>query len=335
LSSSRLRWIPAALVLLLVVVGIAAALAWRWYEHALPMESDRVEVRIAPGSSARSVARQLRAAGVRVNEELFIAVARATDATSRLRAGRYEITRGMSVHDLVDKLSRGEVLRERLTIVEGWTVRDLRAALSAHPDLRQDSARLSLPELLKAVGASEKHAEGLFAPDTYLFDPGSSDLDLLRSAYRAQAARLAEAWARRDTDSPLRSPYEALILASIVEKETGQASERGLIAGVFVNRLRKGMLLQTDPTVIYGLGEKFDGNLRKRDLLADGPYNSYTRAGLPPTPIALPGRAALLAATHPTATRALYFVARGDGTSSFSETLTEHNRAVAKYQLGR
>ena len=250
-----------------------------------------------------------------------------------MRAGRYEIARGISHEGLLDKLRRGEVLREKLTIVEGWTVRDLRAALAAHADLRQDSARMSTAELLKAVGASESHPEGLFAPDTYVFDPGSSDLDLLRNAYRAQASRLAEAWARRDPAVPLKTPYEALILASIVEKETGQASERGLVAGVFVNRLRRSMLLQTDPTVIYGLGEKFDGNLRKRDLLADGPYNTYTRAGLPPTPIALPGRAALQATLNPQTTRALYFVARGDGTSAFSETLSEHNRAVARYQL--
>jgi len=332
LSSSRLRWVAAAIILLLLL-AIAAVVAWRWYEHALPMSADRVEVRIAPGSSARSIARQLSAAGVPVNEELFVAVARATDATSSLRAGRYEITRGMSVHQLVDKLRRGEVLRERLTIVEGWTFRDLRAALSATAELRQVSEKLTDAEILKAVGAQEAHPEGLFAPDTYVFDPGSSDLDLLRTAYRKQSARLSEAWEQRSADTPLRSPYEALILASIVEKETGKASERGLVAGVFVNRLRKSMLLQTDPTVIYGLGEKFDGNLRKRDLLADGPYNTYTRAGLPPTPIALPGSAALQAAVNPQATKALYFVARGDGTSSFSETLSEHNRAVIKYQI--
>jgi UPF0755 protein len=225
------------------------------------------------------------------------------------------------------------VLRERLTIVEGWTFRELRAALGAAADLRQDSARLTDAELLRAIGATESHPEGLFAPDTYLFDPGSSDLDLLRSAYRAQLAQVAQAWEKRAADAPLKSPYELLILASIVEKETGQADERALVAAVFVNRLKIGMRLQTDPTVIYGLGEKFDGNLRKRDLLADGPYNSYTRAGLPPTPIALPGRASLLAAVTPAPSRALYFVARGDGTSQFSETLTEHNRAVAKYQL--
>ena len=330
LLSSRL-WRLAAL--LLVALAIVAGLLVLTFRQPLDMTQDRVELRIAAGASARGIARQARAAGISVNEHLFIAAARLTDATGHLRAGRYEIARGISLEGLLDKLRRGEVLREKLTIVEGWTVRDLRAALAAHADLRQDSARMSTAELLKAVGASESHPEGLFAPDTYVFDPGSSDLDLLRNAYRAQASRLAEAWARRDPAGPLKTPYEALILASIVEKETGQASERGLVAGVFVNRLRRSMLLQTDPTVIYGLGEKFDGNLRKRDLLADGPYNTYTRAGLPPTPIALPGRAALQATLNPQTTRALYFVARGDGTSAFSETLSEHNRAVARYQL--
>ena len=330
LLSSRF-WRLAAL--LLVALAIVAGLLVFTFRQPLDMTQDRVELRVAAGASARGIARQARAAGISVNEHLFIAAARLTDATGHLRAGRYEIARGISHEGLLDKLRRGEVLREKLTIVEGWTVRDLRAALAAHADLRQDSARMSTAELLKAVGASESHPEGLFAPDTYVFDPGSSDLDLLRNAYRAQASRLAEAWAQRDPAVPLKTPYEALILASIVEKETGQASERGLVAGVFVNRLRRSMLLQTDPTVIYGLGEKFDGNLRKRDLLADGPYNTYTRAGLPPTPIALPGRAALQATLNPQTTRALYFVARGDGTSAFSETLSEHNRAVARYQL--
>ena len=330
LLSSRL-WRLAAL--LLVTLAVVAGLLVFTFRQPLEMTQDRVELRVAAGASARGIARQARAAGISVNEHLFIAAARLTDATGHLRAGRYEISRGISLEGLLEKLRRGEVLREKLTIVEGWTVRDLRAALAANADLRQDSARMSTAELLKAVGASETHPEGLFAPDTYVFDPGSSDLDLLRNAYRAQASRLAEAWAQRDPAVPLKTPYEALILASIVEKETGQASERGLVAGVFVNRLRRSMLLQTDPTVIYGLGEKFDGNLRKRDLLADGPYNTYTRAGLPPTPIALPGRAALQATLNPPATRALYFVARGDGTSAFSETLSEHNRAVARYQL--
>jgi UPF0755 protein len=327
-----LRWLSAA-ILLLLVVAIAATMLWRWYEHALPMTAERIEVRIAPGSSARAIARQLRAAGVAVNEDLFVATARATEATQALRAGRYEFTRGMSVHEVIDKLRRGEVMRERLTIVEGWTVRELRAALAATADLKQDSAKLGDAELLRAIGATESHPEGLFAPDTYLFDPGSSDLDLLRSAYRAQQAQLAQAWDKRGADLPLKSPYELLILASIVEKETGQSDDRPQVAAVFVNRLRIGMRLQTDPTIIYGLGDKFDGNLRKRDLLADGPYNSYTRAGLPPTPISLPGRAALQAVVNPAPSRALYFVARGDGTSQFSETLADHNRAVARYQL--
>jgi UPF0755 protein len=188
--------------------------------------------------------------------------------------------------------------------------------------------------LLQAIGAAESHPEGLFSPETYLYDPGSSDLDIWRQAYRSQLAVLQQAWDARDPTLPYKSPYEALIMASIVEKETGQASERPLVAGVFVNRLRRGMLLQTDPTVIYGLGERFDGNLRKRDILTDGPYNSYTRPGLPPTPIALPGRASIEAALRPATTDALYFVARGDGSSHFSRSLEEHNRAVDKYQRG-
>jgi len=214
-SSSRLRWISGVIVLLLLAGTVAVVVAWRWYDHALPMTVDRTEVRIAPGTSARGVARQLRESGIGVNEDLFVAVARATEATSSLRAGRYEIKRGMTMHQLIDKLRRGEVLRERLTVVEGWTFRDLRAALSAQPDLRQDSAKLSDLDILKAIGASESHPEGLFAPDTYLFDPGSSDIDLLRSAYRAQTERLQQAWARRDATLPLKTPYDALRASAV------------------------------------------------------------------------------------------------------------------------
>ncbi len=333
-GASALRVLVILLLLAVLAAGAAGIVAWRWYENVIPMAADRIEVHIAPGSSARAVARQLRAAGVMVNETGFVAVARATDATARLRAGRYAIERGMTVHALVDKLKRGEVLRERITIVEGWTFRELRAALAEAEDLKQDAAKLDDAALLKAIGASERHPEGLFAPDTYVYDPGSSDLDLYRQAYKLQQARLQAAWDARAADLPYKSPYDALIMASIVEKETGQGAERAQIAGVFVNRLKKGMLLQTDPTVIYGVGPKFDGNLRKRDLERDTPYNTYTRAGLPPTPIALPGRAAVEAALQPANTRALYFVARGDGTSHFSESLDEHNRAVVKYQLG-
>jgi UPF0755 protein len=333
-SQAGVSLLVSLLVLVLLSAAVAALVAWRWYENAIPMSADRVEVHVTPGSSARAIARQLRAAGVMVNETGFVAVARATDATSRLRAGRYVIERGMTVHELVDKLKRGDVLRERITIVEGWTFRELRAALAAAADLKQEAAKLDEAALLKAIGASERYAEGLFAPDTYVYDPGSSDLDLYRQAYRLQQSRLQGAWDARAAELPYKSPYDALIMASIIEKETGQGGERAKIAGVFVNRLRKGMLLQTDPTVIYGIGPKFDGNLRKRDLERDTPYNTYTRAGLPPTPIALPGRAAIEAALQPATTRAMFFVARGDGSSHFSETLYEHNRAVVKYQLG-
>jgi UPF0755 protein len=332
-ARQRGRILIFAVVLLLVAAGATAA-GWHLYQRPLPLAGERVEISVAPGASARAIAQTLRAQGVGVNAELFVAVARLTDVTRSLRAGRYEITRGMRLADLIERLRRGETLKERLTIVEGWTFREMRSALAAQPLLRNDSAQLSDAQLLAAVGAAEPHPEGLFAPDTYLFDAGSSDLDVFRQAYRAQQARLARAWEARAADLPLKSPYEALILASIVEKETGQAAERARIAGVFVNRLRIGMLLQTDPAVIYGLGEKFDGNLRKRDLTTDTPYNTYTRGGLPPTPIALPGLASIQAALNPESTRALYFVARGDGSSQFSESLSEHNRAVVKYQLG-
>lgn len=331
--SQQGRLLPVVVALLLLAVLGAAAL-WHLYQRPLALREERVEIVVPAGASARSIAQAMREAGVDVNANLFAAAARLNDVAQRLRAGRYEITRGMRIADVIDRLVRGETLKEKLTIVEGWTFREMRAALAAHPMVRRDSVKMTDAQLLAAVGAGEPNAEGLFAPDTYLFDAGSSDLDILRQAYRAQQLRLARAWEGRASDLPLKSPYEALILASIVEKETGQPAERGRIAGVFVNRLRTGMLLQTDPTVIYGIGEKFDGNLRKRDLATDTPYNTYTRAGLPPTPIALPGQASIEAALKPEPTRALYFVARGDGSSQFSESLAEHNRAVAKYQLG-
>jgi UPF0755 protein len=337
-KSSRTRALTLAAVVVFAL-GAAAALGARWYvnERSLPMRpvsADAIEFRVKQGTSARGVAQAARAAGIEVNELAFAALARATDTAQALRAGRYSIARGTTMAQLMAKLQAGEVLRERLTIVEGITFVEMRAVLAAAADLRQDSANMTPAQLLQAIGASESHPEGLFAPDTYLYDPGSSDLDVWRRAHRAQMATLQAAWESRAADLPYRSPHEALIMASIIEKETGQASERPMIGGVFVNRLKRGMLLQTDPTVIYGLGERFDGNLRKRDLVTDGPYNSYTRAGLPPTPIALPGRAAIDAALKPAATEALYFVARGDGTSQFSASLDAHNRAVDKFQRG-
>ena len=333
-KSWRKRALTLAAVLVLALV--AATYAGRWYvvERPLPMRDDRAEFRVKPGASARGVALAVREAGVDVNALAFEALSRTTGVSQSLRAGRYTIERGTTLVQLIAKLRAGDVTLERLTIVEGTTFREMRALLAATSELRQDSRDMTPAQLLQAVGASETHPEGLFAPDTYLYDPGSSDLEIWRRAYRAQMNALQEAWNSRASGLPYASPYEALIMASIVEKETGQPSERGPIAGVFVNRLKRGMLLQTDPTVIYGLGERFDGNLRKRDLVTDTPYNSYTRSGLPPTPIALPGRAAIGAATNPDRTDALYFVARGDGTSQFSTTLEAHNRAVDKYQRG-
>jgi UPF0755 protein len=328
----------AILWIALVLLGLAAAtvLGARWYvlQRPLPMTSDRVEFRVPAGAGVRSIAQIAQSAGVGVQPDAMVAAARITGTASNLRAGRYAVERGITLAGLLAKLKTGDVLREKLTVVEGISYRELRALLASAAELKQEAANLSAAELLKAVGATEPHPEGLFAPDTYVYDPGTSDLELLRLAYRRQMKLLQEAWDARAPDLPYKTPYEALIMASIVEKETGQAAERDQIAGVFVNRLRLGMLLQTDPTVIYGLGEKFDGNLRKRDLVTDTPYNSYTRAGLPPTPISLPGRASIEAALKPAKTNALYFVSRGDGTSHFSSTLGEHNRAVDKYQRG-
>ncbi len=334
-KTSRTRaWAVVAVLALACAAGAFTLGRWYVYSRPLPMSADRIEFRVKPGASVRGIAQSAQAAGLDVNEFAFAAFARATESAQSLRAGRYAIERGTTLAGLLSKLRAGDVIHERLTIVEGTTFRELRAQLAGNADLRQDSAKFTVPQLLQAIGASETHPEGLFAPETYLYDPGSSDLDIWRQAYKAQMALLQQAWEARDRELPYKSPYEALIMASIIEKETGQATERPLIAAVFVNRLRRGMLLQTDPTVIYGLGERFDGNLRKRDLVTDGPYNSYTRAGLPPTPIALPGRASIEAALRPAATDALYFVARGDGSSHFSSSLDEHNRAVDKFQRG-
>ena len=252
----------------------------------------------------------------------------------RIRAGSYEIDAGTTPRGLLAKMVQGDETLERVRFIEGWTLRQVRAALTKAPHLKPATAQLSDAQLMAALGSPQLPAEGRFFPDTYVYSRGVSDLTVLRRAHQALQRRLAETWAERAPESPLKTPDELLTLASIVEKETGLPADRGLVAGVFINRLKVGMPLQTDPTVIYGLGAAFDGNLRKRDLLADGPYNTYTRGGLPPTPIALPGMASLRAAVRPQPTRALFFVARGDGSSVFSETLAEHNRAVNKYQRG-
>jgi UPF0755 protein len=253
----------------------------------------------------------------------------------QIKAGSYEIGQGVTPLSLLRKLVRGEEAQRAVTLVEGLTFRQLRQTLLTADQLKPDTKDLSDSALMEKLGRPGLHPEGRFFPDTYSYAKGSSDLALLKRALRVMDQRLDAAWQQRAAGLPLKTPEEALILASIVEKETGRPSDRPMISGVFNNRLRIGMMLQTDPTVIYGLGDKFDGNLRKRDLLADTPWNTYTRAGLPPTPIAMPGKAALLAAVQPAQTKALYFVAKGDGTSHFSASLEEHNRAVNKFQLGK
>lgn len=304
-----------------------------WYALSpVTLRADPADFSIKPGSSLTSATRQIVEAGVELNAWQFNLLGRLLGKAGTIKAGSYEVGRGITPLALLDKLSAGEVTQAELVFIEGWTFRQMRAALDADTDVRHDSAALSDAEIMARIGAAGRSPEGLFFPDTYLFGAGASDLDILRRAHKAMDRQLQAAWQRRAPDLPYRNPYEALIMASVIEKETGQETDRALIGGVFVNRLRIGMALQTDPTVIYGLGEKFDGNLRRKDLLADTPHNTYTRTGLPPTPIAMPGQASLAAALNPAKTTALYFVARGDGSSEFSRTLAEHERAVTKYQ---
>lgn len=321
-------------------LSVCAAGGWLVWQAvtAVPLELNPrgvVDFDIRPGLGLKGAAHEMARAGVGIEPWQFALLGRLAGRDRSIQAGSYEVGPGVTPWQLLEKLTAGDVTQTALVVVEGRTFRELRAQIDAHPDLRHDAAGLTDAEILHRIGATESHPEGLFFPDTYLFARQSSDLILYRRAYDAMARRLAAAWEKRDPSAPYKNIGEALIMASIVEKETGRAEDRGKVASVFVNRLRKGMPLQTDPTVIYGMGEKFDGNLRKRDLETDTPWNTYTRAGLPPTPIALPGMASLEAALNPPPSDFLYFVARGDGSSVFSRSLEEHNRAVAKYQLGR
>ena len=325
-------WIKRIFLLALCLTLLAVA-GLGWYAFSpLKLRSDPAEFSIKPGSSLKSATRQIAESGIELSAWQFNLLGRLLGKASTIKAGSYEAGSGITPLALLDKLTAGDVTQTDVVFIEGWTFRQLRAALNSDPGVRHDSAALSNAEIMSRLGAPERSPEGLFFPDTYVFGRGTSDLDILRRAYAAMDRQLQTAWELRAPDLPYRSPYEALIMASVIEKETGQSTDRALIGGVFVNRLRIGMMLQTDPSVIYGLGEEFDGNLRKKDLRADTPHNTYTRAGLPPTPIAMPGLAALQAALNPAKTTALYFVARGDGSSEFSRTLAEHERAVTKYQ---
>ncbi|QJR11121.1 Endolytic murein transglycosylase [Usitatibacter rugosus] len=324
-------------LILLVLASLLGAAAWLalFASKALQPPVPGYEFHVRPGASLRGVSRRLSDEGLLPDANSFWILARILGKDRAMQAGTYRLDAPMTPIELLDKLNRGDVVNVDIAFIEGTTVRQWLAALALQPRLKQTLPGKSKDEVRAAAGLPEGSLEGWLFPDTYRFDPGTADADVLKRAHAAMKKRLAEAWQARDPDVPLANPYEALILASIVEKETGAAAERPLVASVFVNRLRKGMRLQTDPTVIYGMGATFDGNIRKKDLSADTPWNTYTRDGLPPTPIAMPGAASLAAATRPAKSDYLYFVGKGDGTHQFSRTLEEHNRAVAKYQLGK
>jgi UPF0755 protein len=317
---------------LLAVAAVAGYAAW-YVGTPVTIRKYPVEIEIPRGAGFRTAMEQLEKSGVAMRRYEFELLARALGKVRDIKAGSYEIAQPVTPLQLLEKLTRGDVTQAEVRLIEGWTFAQFRAALDASPHLRHDTKGMDDAQILARLQAAEPHPEGLFFPDTYLFGKGSSDIAVLRRSYRAMARHLREEWEARAANVPYRTPYEALIMASIIEKETGQAGERDMIGGVLVNRLRIGMRLQVDPTIIYGLGSTFDGNLKRSHLGEDGPYNTYTRAGLPPTPIALPGLASLRSAMRPAKTDAMYYVSRNDGSSQFSRTLEEHNRAVGKYQL--
>jgi len=321
-----------AVLLFVLAGGGATVYAWWYLRQPLPVPQDGYTFDVHSGETLKSVARGLEAAGVLRDQRALVALARWHGVDRMIKAGNYEVPAGTTLSGLLARLTEGDVTQVGITIVEGITFADLKRALAE--DTRVTKTVLDLPEseLMAKLGGSDGLAEGWFFPDTYYFSKGSTDLVLLRRAHALMRSHLDAAWQKRASDLPLKTPYEVLILASIVEKETGRPADRPLVASVFVNRLRLGMRLQTDPTVIYGLRERFDGNLRKRDLENDTAYNTYTRTGLPPTPIALPSQASLDAVVNPPHTDYLYFVARGDGSSEFSKNLPDHTRAVARFQ---
>ena len=318
-------------LLTLLAAGLAAG-AWWWANEPLAMRESPTDFRIVAGSGLRSASTQIKNAGVEIEPALMVMLARIKGAETSIKAGSYSVSSGVTPLQLLDKLTRGKVTQGELMLPEGWTFRQWRARIDRHPDLQHETSQMTEAELLAQLAIPASSIEGLLFPDTYLFDKQSSDIELYRRAHRAMQARLDAAWAQRAAGLPYKTPYQALIMASIVEKETGIEADRAMVASVFVNRLRVGMMLQTDPSVIYGLGAEFDGNLRKNHLREDNPYNTYTRSGLPPTPIAMPGASSLQAALNPALSQNFYFVARGDGSSQFSSTLEEHNRAVNKFQ---
>lgn len=359
------RHLIMLIVLVMIPIMIVLGLIG-WSHQPINLSRPEIEVTIKPGSDALKIAHQIKQNGINIHPRLFYFWVKLAQhwIPGQPKAGTYAITNGLTPYQIYMKMVRGEMVHISVTIIEGWTFQQMREAINAQPRLTHDSLTMTSAQLLQAIGARPddfcnrsgdtqscantlptspcvKHSntsicietlEGLFFPDTYIFTPGASDLEIYKQAYRAQQKLLHTAWQSRAANLPYRNLYEALIMASIIEKETGLIQDRSLIAAVFINRLKKNMRLQTDPSVIYGLGKNFDGNLRKQDLLADTPYNTYTRIGLPPTPISLPSKASIAAALHPEKVDWLYFVARGDGSSIFSKNLSEHNRAVNQFQ---
>jgi UPF0755 protein len=330
-----LRVLALLLVLLLLAAGTLLGAYHRFQNTLLDLPSSETVYEVPPGTSLQQLAQDLHARNMIEYPRLFILLGYEMDVARRLQAGEYRLTTGMKPRTLLQLLVDGKVIQHAITLVEGQTFRETLQRIHAHPFIRNTLQGVEDAEIMKRLGHPGVHPEGRFLPDTYHFTRGTTDLVFLERAFAAMSTYLETAWPDRDADLPLQTPAEALILASIVEKETGLAEERPVIAGVFVRRLQRGMRLQTDPTVIYGLGEQFDGNLRRRDLENDTPYNTYTRDGLPPTPIAMPGIAAIAAVLHPAAGDSLYFVSRGDGSHYFSSTLEEHNLAVDKYQRNK
>jgi UPF0755 protein len=321
-------------VLLLAALAAGGWFAWIATQPR-PLPRAPFEFTVKSGAGLKSVSRTLSDEGLFPDPYCLWLAARVLGKSPSIHPGTYRLDKPATAAEILDKLGRGDVVLAELRFIEGTTFRQWRALLAKEGTVKQTLAGKSDAEVRTALGLGEARPEGWFFPDTYRFAPGISDAELLRRAHAAMKKRLDEAWAARDPSLPLKTPYEALVLASIVEKETGVAAERPLIASVFINRLRLGMRLQTDPTVIYGMGEAYDGNIRKKDLTTDTPWNTYTRDGLPPTPIAMPGTASLQAVMKPDKSDMLYFVGKGDGTHQFSRNLEEHNRGVAKYQLKR
>lgn len=322
-------------LILIAAITVLSFGAWLYIYARTPLNlsPQAQEISVKPKSSLKSIANQLVEQQVISNALPFIILARVLGKEPYLQAGDYTLNKNVSPYQLMLSLNHGKSTQGSIIFIEGKTFKHMRAKLAKNDAVKNTINGLTDAEIMRLVGSGEKHPEGLFFPDTFYFDRNTADTVLLKRAYDSMQAKLKVAWANRAPNLPYKNSYEALIMASIIEKETGKASERATISGVFLNRLRIGMRLQTDPTVIYGMGDKFDGNIRRKDLSVDTPYNTYTRAGLPPTPIAMPGLAAIEAALHPERTKALYFVGKGDGSHAFSNSLQEHNRAVAKYQL--